>query len=83
MAIDTGGERRALIGRVAAAQTPTELEAAIAAVERLLDAEPGDPELESLLRGLDARFTRLTHDPVTNDEPGAFYHPERDPSPGW
>lgn len=82
MAIDTGGERRALIGRVGAAQTQTELETAIAAVERLLEAEPGDPELESLLRGLDARFTRLTHDPIINHELGAFYHPERDPSLG-
>jgi hypothetical protein len=79
MAIDTGSERRAVIARAALAQTPAELESAIAAVERLLDEEPGDPELETLLRGLDAAFTRLTHDPVRDDEPSIPYHPERDP----
>jgi hypothetical protein len=79
MAIEVGSDRRFVIARAATAQTAVELETALVAVERLLGEEPGDPTLESLLRGLDARFTRLTHDPIHDDEPGCLYHPERDP----
>jgi len=80
MAIDIAPERRAVIARATAAQTPAELETAIAAIERLLAEEPGDPELETLLRGLDAAFTRLTGDPIRDDDPSFPYHPERDAS---
>ncbi|HEU4571555.1 MAG TPA: hypothetical protein VFR93_02625 [Candidatus Limnocylindrales bacterium] len=80
MALDLVGSRSSVIAGAASAQTRAELEVAIVEVARLLDAEPDDPELASLLRGLDERFAEVTRDATSFHETGCFYHPERDPS---